>query len=92
MYQANKAQVAAALAQASAELAAIQAETTAAEAAILADALGREPKAAWQVRDFTDELYRAGTNIAQLAERERIAQARVDALTTMQTAFDAAFS
>lgn len=92
MYQVNKAQVAAALAQASAELSAIQTETTTAEAALLADALAREPKTAGAVQQFTADLYAAAGAIATLAERERIAQARVDALTTMQTAFDAAFA
>lgn len=92
MNQANRTQVAAVLTQASAELAAIQGEVTAAEAAILADALEREPKTAQAVQQFTADLYAAAGGIATLAERKRIAQARVDALTTLQTAFDAAFS
>jgi hypothetical protein len=93
MFQSNKVYLLQAQARAAAELAAIQAEETAAEAAFLATALttptiGAPTSAAQLVGD----LYNHATDLAGIAERQRIAEARSLALDTLVVAFDAEFA
>lgn len=91
MFQTNRAYLVQAQSRAAADLAAIQAEASAAEAALLATSLNTAVGTLHSAGQLPGDLYNTASDLATLAERERIAQARVDALGDALTAFDAAF-
>lgn len=92
MFQSNRLYLLQAQARAAADLTSVQAEATAAEAALLAEALNFQVGNPSSAAALAGGLHNRASALAAIAERERIAQARADALDAALVSFDAAFS
>lgn len=92
MHPTNRVCLARAREQAATELAAIQADSAAIAASLLANSLATDTRSAATTNQLIGDVFANATRIAELAERERIAQARSNAVTTLLAAFDAAFA